>query len=745
MESVSSIESRTRASFARVKRDIDTLKSQIAKLRARDDALDQALSDYARSGELYERMKSIDDRFADLSEEYVTASEFEHGVTRLVKETTQLTKRLSILEKSSDTADASAELSAVRKEVDSLSRRMLEKKAFEDFVARATDRIEKHDTTLDRVEERSKLIDALEKRLVSLEKVEVEAKRISEHEKALKRLEGLDPKALEKRLSAIESDQLTKDSVKALVASELENAVRVDELNDKIDEFNAALDSAAERPRVDALEFKVSELEKTRSGSKSDERLAALAADLKDVKSSFADRISALEKTRSVSKSDERLAAIAADLEDAESAFADRISELEKASDVKSDERLSALAADLKDAESKLADRIVALEKQLSSDRQISDKELATTSDEIDTMSSRLSQFESLLAETRVSMDDDFVTIDEFNAKIDEFNAAIATAADGSRFAELESKVSSILERLEDVSSNDVSEMLASERHATNAQITTAIEQIDELAARVDELSDAPRGFDAFEKRLAALESKAPKDAFEGRLDVLSARVDELETSSDLSERISDLEAQLRVVIDDLGDTSGSMNERVIENLARDVSALQSRIEEISEDLEMVSSKKSAQRVESVDHLQSEIEFLRTNVAMQADIESLRSELSTSKGAKKDSGVAVLSEDVQRLIERQSELEKKILSFETRSKREPDVQISERVPLREPKKKAEVKVEKPKPEAKPKEPAKDSHKDENPGAVGKVKRWMVDFFTEEVDEKPKKKGKDELY
>lgn len=667
MEQISSIESRTRASFARVKRDIDALKSQVSKLRARDEALDHALSDYARTGELYERIKQVDDRFAQLSDTFVTAAEFEKGIARLVKEMAQITKRLATLEKS----DAEVEIAAMRKEIESLSRRSLEKKTFDEFVDRATHRIEKLDTSFEKLDERSRALDTLEKRFSALEKIEVEAKRIAEHEKMLKKLEGLDQKTIEKRFSALESDKLTQAAIKAIVASELENAVRVDELNEKIDEFNAALDSAAERARVDELESKIALLEK---------RPADTSA--------------------------------------------------------------------LKDLEKQLSDRLGALEKQLSSESQKTSKELVSSSDELDVLSSRLSQFESLLGEMRASLDEELVSVDEFNEKIDEFNTALGSAADRTRFETLESDVSKLLERIDSVEKSgldkDISKRLDSERHATNAQITTAIEQIDEITARVDELSD----------RIS--QSKDAKLS-EGRLDVLSARVDELETSSDsdLAERISDVEAQLKVVIDDMGDAHGSVNERVIENMARDIGKMQSRIEEVSEELEMLSSssKKGAQRVESVEHLQSEIEFLRTNVAMQADIESLRTDLEKAPKGKegKDNRVSILADDLQRLIERQSELEKKVLSLETQSKRAPkdplwdekNVEISEKVPLREPKrstpKKAAEKEKAPEPA-----PVEESS-DDDPGALGKVRRWMVDFFTEEVDEKKEPKKKDELY
>jgi predicted nucleic acid-binding Zn-ribbon protein len=647
MEQTSSIESRTRASFSRVKRDIDALKAQIAKLRERDAAFDHALSDYARSGELYEHIKRIDDRFAQLSDTFVTADEFEKGVARLVKETSILTKRFAALEK----ADLTPEVNSIRKELESLSTAQLPKKTFDIFVDKATSRIERIDTTLERVDERVKRIEALEKRLGAIEDMGSDAKRISEHERALKKLEGLDVKSVEKRLAELESAKLSEDQVRSITLDELGNAVRVEELNEKIDEFNTALDSTAERVRVEALEAAVTDLRSTVDKRSAPEGLSSITERLND------------------------------------------------------------------------------LEKRHTGEHDSTHKELVTATHEIDALSSRLAQFESLLAELRISVDEEVVSVSEFNEKIDEFNTALESAGD----------------------TDAIDKRLESERHATNALITSAIEQVEALSARVDEISDAdPKIVERLEKIENRLDASGP-NVFEGRLDVFEARLDSLESSSetDVTERIDDIEAQLKVVIDDMGESTDT---RVVESLARDVVTLQKRVAELSEDVELTSKP---ERGPSLEHLQSEIEFLRTNVVMSEDLDSMRSELSAGKGGKKDNRVTVLSEDLQRLFERQSELEKKVLSLETQNrqlKSRESVEISEKVPLRDPKPQTEPKVSKE--PAKPSKPAQvepaASEDEQNDGALGRVRRWMVDFFTEEVEEpKPKKpKGgrpKDELY
>lgn len=659
MEQISSIESRTRASFSRVKRDIDALKAQIAKLRSRDDALDHALSDYVRSGEFYERIKRIDERFSQLSDEYVTADEFEKGVARLVKETSSLSKRIAGAEK----ADLSPEVASMRKELESLSRTTLQRKPFDEFVDKATSRIEGFDTKLERIDERMKRLESVEKRIGALESVEENTKRIAEHEKVLRRLEGFDAKALEKRLATLESNAIGEEAVRAITLNELENAVRVEELNEKIDEFNAALDSTAERGRVEAVEAAITELRATLGKRSDPDGLVALA------------------------------------------------------------------------------DRMSDLEKRFSSERESTSKELVSASDELDTLSSRLSQFESLLGELRESMDEDSVSVSEFNDKIDEFNTALESVGSAERLAALEAAI----ENLGATDAASVEKRLDSERHATNALITGAIEQVEALAARVDELSDADpkllKRLERLEKRL----DESGSNLFEGRLDVFEARLDSLESSSgsDLAERIDDVEAQLKVVIEDMGG-SGDVDMRAVEGLARDVAQLKSRLDELAEDVELSSKK---ERGPSAEHLQSEIEFLRSNVVMHEDLESLRSEVSSGKGATKDNRITVLSDDLQRLFERQSELEKKVLSLETQNRtlsEARNVVISEKVPLRDPKPRASKRESEPVRESQP--PVRGNDQDEAPGALGKVRRWMVDFFTEEVEDEPKrKKPKDDLY
>ena len=764
MEQISSIESRTRASFSRVKRDIDALKAQIAKLRARDDALDHALSDYVRSGEFYERIKRIDERFAQLSDEYVTADEFEKGVARLVKETTSLSKRIAGMEK----ADLSPEVASMRKELESLSRTTLERKPFDEFVDKATARIEGLDTKLERIDERMKRFGSFEKQLGSLESVEENTKRLADHDKALRKLEGLDVKALEKRLATLESNAIGEDAVRAIALNELENAVRVEELNEKIDEFNAALDSTAERGRVEALETAITEL-RSMLGKRSDpDGLVALADRMSDLEKRFSSErestskelVSASDELDTLSSRLSQFESVLGELREgmaedivSVSEFNEKIDEFNAVLEsVGSAERFAALESAIEtlraDVASRgahdssgIADRVEELHTRFDSERESTSKELVSVADEIERFSSRLSQFESVLGELRANMSEDSVSVSEFNEKIDEFNTALESVGNAERLAALEATV----ETLKTADTASVNERLDSERHATNALITGAIEQVEALAARVDELSDADpkllKRLERLEKRL----DESGSNLFEGRLDVFEARLDSLESSSgsDLAERIDDVEAQLKVVIEDMGG-SGDVDVRAVEGLARDVAQLKSRLDELAEDVELSSTK---ERGPSAEHLQSEIEFLRSNVVMHEDLESLRSEVSSGKGAKKDNRITVLSDDLQRLFERQSELEKKVLSLETQNRtlsEARNVEISEKVPLRDPKPRVSKREPEPVRESEP--PVRDDEQGDAPGTLGKVRRWMVDFFTEEVEDEPKrKKPKDDLY
>ena len=651
----SSIESRTRASFARVKRDIDALKRQIAKLRERDEKLDHALSDYARTGELYERVKAIDERFATLPDSYPTAQEFERAIERLVKGLGAISKRLKDVER----RDSTSEIGALRRDLESLDRKFVPKADYDAFADKASRRVAKLDESVVKLDAGIKRLDAVEKRLDALKGVEDAHAQLKEQAKVIKRLDGADAKAtakrldaleknvdpvrfkefdkrlakleqhldgadtkaFAKRLDALESAQLSADALKAEIDASLSDVVRVPELNEKIDEFNVALESVADADRLAQIEASLAELRES------------------------------------------------------------------PAPDAGIDERL------------------VDLERRLETERHATNAEVSVASEQLETLSEKLSALESDL---------------------------------GKRLGALEAS-------------------LGSERHATNAEVSAAADQIDEIAMRLDRVE-------------VSLENVRSAGS-EG-----SSSSEELAT---VRERLADLEAQNSAVLSELAEVQGGVDSRFIEEISRDLGLLKTRVEELADDVSLYakSSTKNAERSASVEHLAEELEFLRSNVAMQADLESVRGELasagtSAKKGGKPDSRVEVLSEDLQRLIERQSELEKKVINLETQGRAareraetpsedplwngkgkgkaakssEPaektKATIAEKVPLREAKKKPEPK---PAPQKEPareeKKPASEEKDGKRKGPMGRMRGWVVDFFTEEVEDDEK----DELY